>query len=1035
MEVWQALLSVRALVLPMHADARTWIKFASLCRSSGRADQGRRALVSLLRYDPATVTLGDAGFGSGSGAPLVMFAYAKHEWATAVDTRGRSRALARLADLCGEVAPPGGAWPPPPDAPPAVAAGAAADGYRAPLAARVSLRMGTWTWSATPRDDLDDAAVAAVLGHLETATSRAPGWARAWHTWALFNVQAMDHYARFDVAAAQRHAAPAVRGFFASVAVGGGAGRSAAVAGGAGPGLSGGGGGGASGDGGHLRARASRGAHLQDVLRLLTLWFNHGAQPDVRDALAEGFGHVSVDTWLGVLPQVIARIHTRQATIRGLIHTLLVSVGRAHPQALMYPLLVACKSQSPFRRAAAAAVVDAVRSHAATLVDQAALVSQELIRIAILWHEMWHEALEEASRQYFGESNVDAMLATLLPLHEMMERAGPTTLKEVAFVQAYGRELAEAHEWCTRYRASRKEAELHQAWDLYYHVFKRINKQLPSLTSLDLQYVAPALVRATHLELAVPGTYIAGEPVVTIASFAPTLTVITSKQRPRRLTIHGSDGAEYAFLLKGHEDLRQDERVMQLFGLVNSLLAADGPCAQRGLSIARYAVIPLSPNSGLIGWVPNCDTLHALIREYRDARRTPLNVEHRLMLGMAPDYDSLTVIQKVEVFEHALDSTAGDDVARVMWLKSRNSEVWLERRTAYTRSTAVMSMVGYLLGLGDRHPSNLMIDRYSGKLLHIDFGDCFEASMHRDKFPERVPFRLTRMMTRAMEVCGIEGGFRYVCEATARVLRGNKDSVLAMLEAFVHDPLINWRLLTTTVTTTAGAAVGGAGTATSGDGGVAGRVSGGGGAGMGAGEGAGAVPPAPPPPPTPLDSTAPGDGRGPDGEYGSPRSPLDTGRTAAAGLAGSPPPPPPTAAPLDSATPVESDPAASAAAAAAAAAADAADATEALNERAVAVVKRMSDKLTGRDWVLVEGGAGGGGGATGLPPGLALGAAAAGVSGLPGAGLAAGPAGASASSSGTLDADSVVAQVERLIQQATSHENLCQSYIGWCSFW
>ena len=47
------------------------------------------------------------------------------------------------------------------------------------------------------------------------------------------------------------------------------------------------------------------------------------------------------------------------------------------------------------------------------------------------------------------------------------------------------------------------------------------------------------------------------------------------------------------------------------------------------------------------------------------------------------------------------------------------------------------AQVGYLLGLGDRHPSNLMLDRYSGKLLHIDFGDCFEASMHREKFPEK----------------------------------------------------------------------------------------------------------------------------------------------------------------------------------------------------------------------------------------------------------------------------------------------------------
>lgn len=60
------------------------------------------------------------------------------------------------------------------------------------------------------------------------------------------------------------------------------------------------------------------------------------------------------------------------------------------------------------------------------------------------------------------------------------------------------------------------------------------------------------------LELAVPGTYIAGEPLVTIAAFAPQLHVITSKQRPRKLTIHGSDGAEYMFLLKvraGHAAL------------------------------------------------------------------------------------------------------------------------------------------------------------------------------------------------------------------------------------------------------------------------------------------------------------------------------------------------------------------------------------------------------------------------------------------------------------------------------------------------
>jgi FKBP12-rapamycin complex-associated protein len=80
-------------------------------------------------------------------------------------------------------------------------------------------------------------------------------------------------------------------------------------------------------------------------------------------------------------------------------------------------------------------------------------------------------------------------------------------------------------------------------------------------------------------------------------------------------------------------------------------------------------------------------------------------------------------------------------------------QVWFDRRTNYTRSLAVMSMVGYVLGLGDRHPSNLMLDRMSGKIMHIDFGDCFEVAMTREKFPEKIPFRLTRMLINAMEVC------------------------------------------------------------------------------------------------------------------------------------------------------------------------------------------------------------------------------------------------------------------------------------------
>uniref|UniRef100_A0A0D3G4U2 Serine/threonine-protein kinase TOR n=1 Tax=Oryza barthii TaxID=65489 RepID=A0A0D3G4U2_9ORYZ len=630
--------------------------------------------------------------------------------------------------------------------------------------------------------------------------------------------------------------------------------------------------------------------------------------------------------------QIIARIHSNNKIVRELIQSLLVRIGKDHPQALMYPLLVACKSISILRQRAAQEVVDKIRQHSGGLVDQAQLVSKELIRVAILWHEMWHEALEEASRMYFGEHNIEGMLAVLEPLHAMLER-GPETIKENTFIQAYGHELLEAHECCLKYRATGEDAELTKAWDLYYHVFRRIDKQLPSLTTLDLHSVSPELLECRKLELAVPGTYSADAPLVTIEYFVPQLIVITSKQRPRKLTIHGSDGNDYAFLLKGHEDLRQDERVMQLFGLVNTLLENSRKTSEKDLSIQRYAVIPLSPNSGLIGWVPNCDTLHALIREYRDARKIFLNQEHRCMLSFAPDYDHLPLIAKVEVFQHALENSEGNDLAKVLWLKSRTSEVWLERRTNYTRSLAVMSMVGYLLGLGDRHPSNLMLDRYSGKILHIDFGDCFEASMNREKFPEKVPFRLTRMLVKAMEVSGIEGTFRTTCENVMQVLRTNKDSVMAMMEAFVHDPLINWRLFNFNEVP---------------------QVT----------------------------------------NYGNAHSHTVVNSEEAANRELMQPPRGARERELLQAVN------------------QLGDANEVLNERAVAVMARMSHKLTGRDF------------SSG--------------SSLSGAGSSTQHGNEHLASGDTREVEpglSVKVQVQRLILQATSHENLCQNYVGWCPFW
>ncbi len=202
----------------------------------------------------------------------------------------------------------------------------------------------------------------------------------------------------------------------------------------------------------------------------------------------------------------------------------MTDLGKSHPQAIVYSLTVAAKSTTPARKTAANKILNKIREHADTLVSQALMVSDELIRVAILWHEQWHEGLEEASRLYFGERNIPGMLSVLRPLHAALER-GPQTMKETSFVQAYGHDLGEAKRWYERYESSGNNRDLNQAWDLYYQVFRRISRQLPKLTQLELHYVSPKLLACRDLELAVPGSYVPVKENICIGQVQPSLQV------------------------------------------------------------------------------------------------------------------------------------------------------------------------------------------------------------------------------------------------------------------------------------------------------------------------------------------------------------------------------------------------------------------------------------------------------------------------------------------------------------------------------
>ena len=749
MHCWRDILQVRTLLLDPVEDCGTWLKFVSLCRNQGQHGLEKKTLLLLLGHEHANNLEPEALLRDAARYnPRVTFAYFKHLWAVG-ERQNAYHCLNTLVSFLKK----------------------RRHRQDHELLSRCCVKLGDWT------PEIDPSSSDTAIEFYKSAMQYDRNWYRAWHAWALAN---QNLAAKSEEASAQQltHITSAIRGYVKSIMLG-----------------------------------PSHASILQDILRLLGLWFIHGGHPSVEQAVKTCIEVVQLDLWLLVIPQIIARVNTTEPRVASLVGQLLSRIGKEYPQSLVYALTVSAKAatgttyvhlvhQSEGKRdnktGAASKVLDSMRETSASLVEQCEFVSSELIRVAIIWHELWYEGIEEASKQYFVLKDVEGMLRALFPLHKMMERI--ETLREASFVQTYGRDLQEAYEWCQSYLRDGDDQHIHQAWELYYSSYKKIKKSLQKdFTFLELPYCSPLLYKARDLDIIVPGLP-HSRTAIRIKSFNPRMDVMVSKQRPRRIAIHGSDGTEYRFLLKGHEDLRLDERVMQLFGLVNALFGSDPATAmQTALQIQRYPVIPLNSNAGLIGWVDGCDTLHVLVREFRERKKMRINIEYQHMVQLCFQHESayeiLPLINKVELFEYAMSSTTGQDLYKVLWFQSGTAEVWLERRTTYTLSLATMSMVGYILGLGDRHPNNLMLQRVTGKVVHIDFGDCFEVAAMRDKFPERIPFRLTRMLRNAMEVTSIEGNFRHTCENVMRVLREHKGSVMAMLEAFVHDPLLQWRIL------------------------------------------------------------------------------------------------------------------------------------------------------------------------------------------------------------------------------------------------
>ncbi|KNZ76453.1 Serine/threonine-protein kinase atr [Termitomyces sp. J132] len=275
----------------------------------------------------------------------------------------------------------------------------------------------------------------------------------------------------------------------------------------------------------------------------------------------------------------------------------------------------------------------------------------------------------------------------------------------------------------------------------------------------------------------------------TFAKFFDEIEIMRSLAKPRKITIKGSNGQIYMFLGKPKDDLRKDARLMDFNAIINKLLKANSESRRRQLHIRTYGVVTLNEECGFIQWVPNTIPIRPVLVKYYEARRirswTSEMSDLFNRIKVAKDKDAADIyLRKIlpmfpPVFHDWFIETFPEPTA------------WLASRMAYGRTAAVMSMVGFILGLGDRHCENILLDSITGDVVHVDFNCLFEKGKTLET-PERVPFRLTQNMIDGLGVTGVEGVFRIACEVTMQLLRDHKDSLMSVLDAFIHDPLVEW---------------------------------------------------------------------------------------------------------------------------------------------------------------------------------------------------------------------------------------------------
>eukprot|EP00028_Trichosphaerium_sp_Am-I-7-wt_P001244 CAMPEP_0168535906 /NCGR_PEP_ID=MMETSP0405-20121227/19121_1 /TAXON_ID=498012 /ORGANISM="Trichosphaerium sp, Strain Am-I-7 wt" /LENGTH=462 /DNA_ID=CAMNT_0008563587 /DNA_START=274 /DNA_END=1662 /DNA_ORIENTATION=+ len=325
-------------------------------------------------------------------------------------------------------------------------------------------------------------------------------------------------------------------------------------------------------------------------------------------------------------------------------------------------------------------------------------------------------------------------------------------------------------------------------------------------------------------DIELPGQYSGSkEPNINrhikISSFDESLLVMGSMRRPKRLKMRGNDEKDYPYLIKGGEDLRLDQRVEQLFGVMNQIFKKTPATSKRKLRIHTYQVIPMTNKVGIIEWLNNTKPLKAIVEEELEKRGG--KGAHILKLPAAKMHDqwlkqyekrakqkvtsvseyyylmfkSATRKETMYKMNKQYESVPWDILRAGVLSLSRSPEAYLQIREHFARTLAVFSIGSYIIGIGDRHLDNFLLDLSNGGVIGIDFGHAFGSATQFLPIPELIPFRLTMQLQNFLKPLDSQGLLKHDMVHALSALQGGKEILLGTMDVFIKEPLLDWEKL------------------------------------------------------------------------------------------------------------------------------------------------------------------------------------------------------------------------------------------------